>query len=154
MTADHSRPGPKLRTDIVDVYVFRQTSTGIEFLQLRRSRAPLDGTWQPIMGHIEPGETATETAQREMAEEVGLATSHADLIRFFALEQVYPFFLPEKDQIVLSPRFAAEVSPSWQPTLNHEHDGHRWIRQAEVAANFMWPGQRAAIAELIETVSR
>jgi hypothetical protein len=55
---------------------------------------------------------------------------------------------------VLSPRFAVEVSPGWEPTLNAEHDAHRWVPAGEARSHFLWPGQHAAIAELLATLAR
>ena len=40
------------------------------------ARTPMRGTWQPVMGHIEPGERARDTAVRELHEELGLAPGH------------------------------------------------------------------------------
>lgn len=143
--------GPRIRTDIVDVYVVRASAAPHEpeLLQLRRVTSPLSGTWQPIMGHVEPGESAVDAAIRELREEVGLAIRSDFAQGFWALEQVHPFFLPEHDAIVMSPRFVVQVSPAFTPTLNHEHDAARWVRAADVRASFMWPGQRASIAELL-----
>ncbi|MEM8757307.1 MAG: NUDIX domain-containing protein [Planctomycetota bacterium] len=137
--------GPKLRTDVVDVYVFRR-SAGAELLQLRRSRAPFVGAWHPVMGHIENGERAIETALRELHEEIGLA--RAGLVALYQLEQTFPFFLAERDEIMLSPRFAAEVDGSFEPRLNGEHDAHRWVPIADAPDRFVWPGQQHAIDEL------
>lgn len=147
--------GPRLRSDIVDVYVFRQRSgsgTGagggagdVEFLQLLRSGPPLDRTWHPIMGHIEPGESAVRTALRELHEEVGLA-AHAPVWRgMWALEQVHPYYIAAIDCIVMSPRFAVEVMVEWTPRLNGEHSSHRWT---SADADFMWPGQKRAVEEI------
>ena len=36
--------GPRLRADIVDVYIFRRKRSGIEFLQLLRASEPLSGS--------------------------------------------------------------------------------------------------------------
>ena len=104
------------------------------------------GTWQPVMGHLEPGETAADGMWREVHEETGLG--RADAVNAWALEQVHPYFIAETDEIVLSPRFAVETAPAWEPTLNHEHDDARWIPIEEAADRFLWPGQHAAIAEL------
>lgn len=153
--------GPRLRTDIVDVYVIRPrerreagggtdgSGPTVEVLQLRRARAPLAGTWQPVMGHVEPGERAAAAASREVREELGLDIADdrqcADLL---ALQQVHPFFVAELDAVVLSPRFAAVVHPGWEPTLNAEHGEHRWVPLTGAPELFIWPGQCAALAEL------
>lgn len=145
--------GPLVRTDVIDVYVFRHAAKGkgrgIELLQLRRSKPPLHDTWQPIMGHIESPETAVAAAIREMEEEVGLAARDPGLLGLWALEQVHPFFLAAINCIVLSPRFAAEVSRSWRPRLNEEHAAHRWVPASRASKHFMWPGQLASVRELL-----
>ncbi|MEM9166277.1 MAG: NUDIX domain-containing protein [Planctomycetota bacterium] len=143
--------GPRLRTDVVDVYVFRRTPE-VELLQLRRAAEPFAGAWHPIMGHVEPGETAVQTAARELGEEVGLAAGTAAVLGAWQLEQTHPFFLADRDEIVLSPRFVVEAEAGFQPLLNDEHDAHRWIPIAEAPRAFIWPGQRHAIRELAETV--
>lgn len=188
-------PGPRIRSDIVDVYVFARVRAGegppsplfagrgshaarsgammegelgaptrprVYFLQLLRSKEPLNNTWHPAMGHIDAGETAVACALREAHEELGLTPSHlADPARargFWALEQVHPFFVPAIDAVVLSPRFALEVPAAFRPVLNSEHSDCRWVdeRDARDAASgcFMWPGQRHAIAEILESLAR
>lgn len=143
---------PTLACNIVDMYVFRAGARGAEFLQLRRAGATMRGTWQPIMGHVEPGESAVACAARETREEAGLDVRGPECAGFWALESVHPFYLPTKDVIMLSPRFAARVNEGWTPTLNHEHDASRWVSEGEIGASFMWPGQRAACREIIDLV--
>jgi 8-oxo-dGTP pyrophosphatase MutT (NUDIX family) len=152
---NHERQMPNPRYDIVDVYLVREHvhSPRCEFLQMRRAESPLRATWQPLMGHIEPGETAVTAAIREMQEEVGLSTADGALRELLALEQVHPFFLAELDAIVFSPRFVALVDTTWEPTLNDEHDAHRWVAPESISAAFMWPGQRAACAEILEILT-
>ena len=165
--------GPRLRSDVIDVYIYQRagrppaklaspsprprssmdsdaqvspSSSEVYFLQLLRAGPPLANTWHPVMGHIETGETAVQCAWRELLEELGLEKPLA----LHALEQVHPFFLAELDAIVLSPRFAAGVPAGWMPTLNAEHSDYRWIAARDVPAMFMWPGQRAACAEVLD----
>ncbi len=141
--------GPSLRTDIVDVYVFRRDEHGaISFLQLRRAAEPLAETWHPIMGHVETSETAIQCAARELSEEVGLVVESDVVLGAWALEQVHPYFVAEIDVIVLGPRFAVEVAFDWSPTLNEEHSEARWVEEGEARSRFLWPGQRAAAAEI------
>src|SRR4051812_1092336 len=149
---------PAIRTDIVDVYVFRRfPSEGItrgdpyvEVLQLYRAEAPLVSTWQPVMGHVESGETGAACAWRELFEELGLQRGDAALLGLWALEQVHPYFMAELDAVILSPRFAAEVSGHWEPRLNGEHRAHRWIAAHQAHRYFMWPGQVAAVHEITQ----
>lgn len=149
----HPSHGPRVRTDVVDVYVFRRREGAKpDFLQLLRASPPLDQTWHPVMGHIEPGETASQCAMRELREEVGLDAGDPSLLGVFALEQVHPFYIAAIDSIVMSPRFAAEVAPAWEPRLNAEHSAWRWTPYAEVHEKFMWPGQIASVREIITTI--
>jgi dATP pyrophosphohydrolase len=143
--------GVSVRSDVVDVYVFRRRADAgsFEFLQLLRAEEPLKGTWHPVMGHMHAGETAVQTAQRELREETGLSPDQTAFVGLWALEQVHPFFIAGMNCIVLSPRFAAEATREWEPTLNEEHSAWRWVRADEPAA-LVWPGQRAAVAEVLQ----
>ncbi|MEC9373457.1 MAG: NUDIX domain-containing protein [Planctomycetota bacterium] len=151
------RGGPAIRSDIVDVYVFRAPDddpTAVEFLQVLRNGPPLDHTWQPVMGHVEEGETAVHAAVREAAEEIGLRAGEPHWLAMWALEQVHPYYLADLDCIVMSPRFAVRVAPGFKPALNDEHADHRWVPIGGVPTHFMWPGQKAACREIIEELLR
>jgi len=102
-------------------------------------------TWQPVLGHIEPGETAIQAVLREMGEETGLRRD--DRLALWQLEQVHPFFIAATNSIYLCPRFVVEVGATWEPALNGEHDAHRWVEMSDADRYFIWPGQRAAIRE-------
>jgi len=145
----------RLRTDVVDVFVARVHHDAIEFLQLRRVEEPLRGTWQPIMGHThetpETAETSLDAAIRELKEEVGLAA--ADALAMWALEQVHPYYIARRDCVMLSPRFAVLVPHDWTPVLNEEHDAYRWVPDADVATEFVWPGQRACCREICDLIN-
>lgn len=153
-----------IRCDLVDVYVVRQYETEwvhrvdpvLELLQLHRSEEAktLRGTYQPVMGHIEKGETAVDAALREMQEELGLSIRDAGFRGLWQLEQVHPFFLASSDAVVMSPRFVAEVSLDWEPRLNGEHDGFRWVPAHQAMRYFMWPGQLNAVREIVDVVFR
>jgi dATP pyrophosphohydrolase len=147
----HTSHGAKIRADVIDVYVFR-LAAGIEFLQLLRSGAPLENTWHPVMGHVHAGETSVACARREMQEELGLAPRDRAIVGMWALEQVHPFYIASIDTVVMSPRFACEVRPEWTPRLNDEHTAHRWVRESDIDAMFMWPGQKACCREILREI--
>lgn len=150
-------PGVELRSDIVDVYVFRRSRSGAEFLQMLRSEEPMKGTWHPIMGHMHEGETAVATALRELNEETGMRVD-VESLGVWALEQVHPFFIARMNCIVLSPRFVVEVGQGWEPVLNEEHEAARWVSVDGVTGAgseaFVWPGQRASVREVMEHIVR
>lgn len=145
--------GPSIRADVVDVYVFRRADHALQLLQLRRAKDPLRTTWQPVMGHVEGPETALECARRESREEIGLDVASPACLGFWALEQVHPFFVHQIDAVVLSPRFVCEVAPDWEPRLNDEHDAARWTNAADAERAFLWPGQRAAVREILTDIA-
>jgi dATP pyrophosphohydrolase len=120
-------------------------------LQLLRAGDPLRNTWQPVMGHVEAGETAARAALRELEEETGLSRRAPALLGFWALEQVSPFYVAALDAVVLSPRFAVRVAPAWSPVICPEHESFRWARGDDAAA-FMWPGQRTAVREILDEI--
>jgi len=153
----HTTHGAKVRADVVDVYIFRRLPSArpgaaVEFLQLLRAADPLKDTWHPVMGHTLAAETSLGCALRELEEEVGLRHTDSALLGLWALEQVHPFYIAAIDTVVLSPRFAAEVSPGWEPTLNAEHTAHRWVSQIAIDTAFMWPGQRACCREVLSEI--
>ncbi|MFN0131954.1 MAG: NUDIX domain-containing protein [Phycisphaerales bacterium] len=142
---------PRLCADLVDVYIFRR-APAVEFLQLRRAEGSLIGTWHPVMGTIEAEEGSAACARREVFEEVGLAAGDAAWLGFWGLQGVHPYYIARRDAIMLTPRFAAEVAEAWTPRLNHEHDNWRWVPLGDVPRLFMWPGQRAAIEEVVSAI--
>jgi 8-oxo-dGTP pyrophosphatase MutT (NUDIX family) len=165
---------PIIRCDIVDVYIFRRDGQAghsghheqpIELLQLYRSSAgdehgePCDvltniPPWQPVMGHVRDGESAVACALRELSEEVCLLERQAEWLGFWSLEQVHPYFVPQWDAIVMSPRFAAEVTREWRPVLSAEHTLFRWVHAHQARRYFTWPGQLAAVREITTELLR
>lgn len=162
---DASVGGARVRADIVEVHVVRGGDgggneggnvwgDGYVFLQVLRAHEPLAGTWHPVMGHVEAGERAWETALRELEEELGLSRDDPALLGVYALEQVHPFYLAALDCVVLSPRFVAVVGKGWEPVLNEEHSAHRWVDEQDAAGVTMWAGQKRVIEEIRQEILR
>ncbi|MBI4581950.1 MAG: NUDIX domain-containing protein [Planctomycetes bacterium] len=136
--------------DMMCVYVFRHREHGPEFLLLRRAAGDyMGGTWQPVYGGIREGETAWQAALREMREETGLVPS-----RLYQANSVDSFYTAGNDTVYHCPVFAAEVPGDAEVALNAEHDEFDWVHVDDVAAQLIWPGQRRAVAEIVQEIIR
>lgn len=137
---------PHITSRFVDCHVFRRRADGTdEWLVLRRAPGFMGDTWQMVSGTIEGAEKAYQCAQRELLEETGLRPLH-----FYQASYVNRFYLAESDEIVLSPVFAAEVSPAAQVRISEEHNHFEWVPWQEAMRRFPWPGQRKALAVIRE----
>ena len=140
----------KLRYDMVNCHVVRpgEGPGTHEFLQLRRSpHETLGGAWSIVRGAIEEGETAWQAALRELLEETGLRPAE-----FFQLDTIDLFYLVAGDSLWHVPGFCAVVARDAEVILNEEHDDVRWVPRERIDADFLWPGERAQLAELCREI--
>lgn len=127
---------PEAKIRAVDVYAYRIFNSTPEYLLLRRSPdAQYAGQWRMIGGKIEEGETAWQTALREILEETGLHPT-----RLWAIPSTNAFYEWEHDRVNIIPAFGAEVAG--EPTINREHDDYRWMPTEKAAECLRWPEQR------------
>jgi 8-oxo-dGTP pyrophosphatase MutT (NUDIX family) len=129
------RGGQTLRGDQEIVVVVRR---GPEFLVLRRAPERL-GYWSLVAGGLEPHETPTEAAQRELLEETALETK----VRLLPVVLSYSLL---DDPPAIRARYAAGVETvivhgfvvdaplKWEPTLDAEHDRYEWCDLDEALA--------------------
>ena len=134
-----------VKTHKIVVFVARPTANGRhEFLQLRRrGDEPLAGTWQTVRGSIEAGETASNAAIRELREETAVRPAE-----FYRLGTVETFYDLDSDAIWHSAAFFALLAADATVSLNEEHDGVRWVDEADVNTHFMWPSEKPLIREI------
>ncbi|WP_420455519.1 NUDIX domain-containing protein [Rubrivirga sp.] len=130
---------PVLSLHAVDVYPYRRSPSGAEWLVVRRAAGhAYAGTWRMVGGKVEPGEAAWETALRELAEETGWRAGRG-LRQLWTLPSVNAHYDWAGDRVVLAPAFAAEVEGD--PTLDDEHDTSAWLPAEAAAARLAWPEQ-------------
>ena len=126
---------------VVDCYVFLQTKNGIRFLLMKRNLNKIyEHLWQGVAGKIETGETAPETAIRELKEETGL-----DPLTMFVADHVSRFYEAHGDQINLVPVFGIEVN-SDKVTISEEHIDYKWVDIQEALSTLVWNGQKEGIS--------
>lgn len=136
---------PRIAADYVDVWLWRnRPAAPPEFLLLQRApHRPLPGLWLPVMGRIEPGETAVAAALRETREETGLIPGE-----LYQLDNVHVFFMAATDTVQMTPVFAAPVPEGAEIVLSAEHTAARWEPYPAVLNVLVWPGQRDCAARV------
>lgn len=116
-----------MRGDQEIVVVVRR---GAEFLVLRRAPERL-GYWSLVSGGLEPGETPLDAAQRELFEEALLAADVGALpvsLSYSLLDDppaIRARYGPGIETVTVH-AFVVEAPEGWEPTLDAEHDLHRW----------------------------
>lgn len=141
---------PSPRVAYVDVLVLRGFGDRLEVLCLRRGasgRSP--GSWEGVHGHIDEGETAVDTAVREIREEAGLRPE-----RLYSLSRVESFYRHSTNEVVLIPAFAAFVSREAEVSLSPEHDAHEWLAPGAARERMTWPRIRREITDAVRLVGR
>ena len=101
--------------DIVQIIVYRW-APHLEYLVLKRSERD-GGWWQPVTGHVEPGEPEREAALREIQEEIGV-----EKLKYLS----DPIAINEITGGGQAFVYMAEVSTKQQVVLSNEHSQYRW----------------------------
>ena len=142
------QPMTSIEVGTVDVFVVRPLPDGWRVLALQRGRETRCPTaWEPVHGHIEPGETPEQAALREMREEAGLAPDRLYVVR------VAPFYLRRTRTLQLAVVFAAFVDGDADVTIGEEHQQYEWLSVDDALARFAFPGERASLREIVELLS-
>ena len=137
-----------IKVRVVDCYVYRHTYDGIRFLLMKRNLNKMyEHLWQGVAGKIESGETASETAIRELKEETGL-----NPINMFVADHVSRFYETHGDRINLVPVFGIEVD-SDEVNLSEEHIDCKWVSINEALDKLIWSGQKKGIQTVYDMVT-
>jgi 8-oxo-dGTP pyrophosphatase MutT (NUDIX family) len=136
-----------------EIAVFVTRRGGREVLLVHRAPSH-GGYWHVVAGGVELGETAPQAAKRELCEETGLAaavsggvevTEYADAVTGTPAER------RSDDRSLMAVRitcFCVTAADDWEPTLDWEHDGHRWCSPTEAFEALRWPGTAQALRKL------
>lgn len=131
----------------MDVYVVRQSPSGLDVLVMRRaSGVRCAGAWEVVHGRIEPGEKPEHAARREVVEETGLSVG-----RLYNVTCL-PFYLDKQGVVNLAVVFAAFVAANGEVRLGEEHDASEWLPATQAAERIAWPRSREMIRDIIQLV--
>jgi len=121
--------------------VWRETGQGRQLLLIHRERYD---DWSLPKGKLEPGESWPQAAQREVAEETGLA------ITFLEFAGVTTYYHARRPKVVLFWNMAVSgaaevdtVGDQDQP----EVDRLLWVDAGEAAERLTYPSERALVAQ-------
>ncbi len=136
---------------IVEVCVFRFHNDRAEYLVLQRGsgEAVHPGMWQIITGTVEDGETAGQTALRELHEETQLVPQRA-----WSLPGLTTFYDTARHAVNLCPVFAVQTGSGTDPLLSSEHTVWDWLPLARARARLVWPSHRQALDLVDEYIVR
>ena len=134
---------------MVQVHVASIRNGNWKHLALRRSAEekvfPLQ--WQAITGRIEAGETAIQTAIREVREECGIQEFQSQ----WTLPYVSIFYHSKRDAIIAVPCFGFALHPETDIYISSEHDFSEWLPINELLNRLVIPAQKKA-AELFDEI--
>jgi len=142
------QPMTSIEVGTVDVFVVRPLAEGWRVLALQRGRDTRCPTaWEPVHGHVEPGETPEQAAVRELREEAGLAPDRLYVVR------VSPFYVRRTSTLQLAVVFAAFIDGDATVTIGDEHQRYEWLGVDDALTRFAFPGERASLREIVELLS-
>ncbi|HEY6826772.1 MAG TPA: ATPase, T2SS/T4P/T4SS family [Gemmatimonadaceae bacterium] len=142
------QPMTSIEVGTVDVFVVRPLPEGWRVLALQRGRETRCPTaWEPVHGHIEPGETPEQAAIRELREESGLTPDRLYVVR------ISPFYVRRTRTLQLAVVFAAFVDRDAEVAIGDEHQRFEWLSVDDALARYAFPGERASLREIVELLS-
>lgn len=129
----------QIRAFIASLVAVRRAQGRYEVLLMKRTQS-LAGEWCQVAGKIEDGETAWQTALRELAEETALKP-----YAFYSADTCEQFYEAARDAITIAPVFVAFIDKTAEVVLNHEHSEFRWVSFEEAADMVAFGGQRRVL---------
>ena len=137
-----------------EIAVFVTRRDGRDVLLVHRTPSH-GGYWHVVAGGVELGETAAQAAARELHEETGLAATVSGGVE--VTEYAYAVTGEPAEQgsldeaSVMGVRvtcFCVTAADDWEPTLDWEHDGHRWCSPTEAFEALRWPETAQVLRKL------
>ncbi len=130
----------------ISAYIICKTHTDAKYLLIRRCGRLLPGTWQMVTGGVHIGETAWETALREIQEETGIIPDS-----LYSADTVETFYMASNDKIAFVPVFVAFIhEPTTVQLSPDEHDAYEWLSFENAMKRLVWSEQRRTLTHVHE----
>ena len=128
-----------LRARGVIAFVVAETGEAARVLLLKRKTAPV-GAWCPVSGRIEAGETAWQTALREIGEETGLREGAP-----YTTGITDSFYDVQANTVELMPVFLFMIARRTTVTLDSAQSEHAWLDVDAALAQLTFAGHKTAL---------
>ena len=142
---------PEIYSGTVQVHVarFDEQAGKYKFLVMKRAADVrlYPSAWQVITGTIEEGETALQTALREVKEETSL-----EIKRMWTVPYVASFFDPGQDRVHSAPVFGILTANDAEPILSAEHTEYKWLDLDELLSLLIFPSHREGTKVFLESI--
>lgn len=130
---------------ITQTIIYRKTNRGVEVLLLKRN-AKRGNFWNAVNGTLEISESVEECRVREIREETGIAK----IIKW--TDEVYRFYFPYKDFILIVLVFGAQVPANAEIQLNEENTEFRWLPFNEAEKLLKFKDDKKALQLCYKTI--
>lgn len=137
--------------NLIELCAFKIENRKTYFLLLHRTKKEklYPNIWQMITGSIKKNEKAVDAAIRELKEETGLKPLHLWLVPL-----TFSFFNSQKDSLILSPFFAAQVKCVDSIDLSREHDDYGWFTINKAREKLILPSWKKGIKIVYDYIVR
>ena len=142
-----------LRTDFFDLWVFRRTGDGVEYLLLHTSQEKADRFfgggrfWQIPTAAVDEREDVADACRR-LLEETGVVPRGV-----WSADHVYTVYNRRYEAVCTIPVFAAEAGEGTSPILTREHSEFAWHGAEACRERVRFRGLRDGLTAVRETVS-
>jgi dATP pyrophosphohydrolase len=125
-------------------FVVAGTGPDARILLLKRTKPPV-GAWCPVTGRIEVGESAWQTALREVGEETGLGDG-----ALYTTGVIDSFHSPVSNTIELLPVFLFMIAQEKPVTIDDSQSEYAWLDVDTALVRLTFAGHKTAL----ETIRR
>ena len=119
----------------IAVVLLKKFGEEYKVLLLKRATSILKDAWCYIGGSIEEGESAWQSAFREIEEETGITE-----VLLYTSNKLDQFYSPHEDYIYMAPVFVGYVNDDQKVNLNYEHSEYKWLSFNEAIEQVTLPG--------------